>query len=51
MMDNKKYKSVLIPIEVYTELREIAEEQDRSIGRQLIRIFKEWKIGTQNQND
>ena len=42
-MDTEKWKSVLVPVPVYREIKEIAQMEDRSISGQLRKIFKEWK--------
>mgnify|MGYP001487427734 FL=1 len=42
-MDTSKWKSVLVPVEVYRDIKKIAFEEDRSISGQLRKIFKEWK--------
>lgn len=41
-MDTTKWKSVLVPIEVYWKIRELASVENRKIGGQLERIFDEW---------
>ena len=43
LMDINKWKSVLVPVPVYREIKEIAGMEDRSISGQLRKIFKEWK--------
>ena len=42
-MDTEKWKSVLVPVPVYREIKEIAQMEDRSISGQLRKIFKEWQ--------
>ena len=42
-MDTEKWKSVLVPVPVYREIKAIAGMEDRSISGQLRKIFKEWK--------
>ena len=42
-MDTEKWKSVLVPVPVYWEIKAIAGMEDRSISGQLRKIFKEWK--------
>ena len=42
-MDTTKWKSVLVPVEVYRDIKKIAFEEDRSISGQLRKIFKEWQ--------
>ena len=42
-MDTEKWKSVLVPVPVYREIKEIAQLEDRSLSGQLRKIFKEWK--------
>ena len=41
-MDTTKWKSVLVPIDVYHRIREIAQLEHRPIGSQLRLIFDEW---------
>jgi len=43
LMDITKWKSVLVPVPVYEEIKQIANMEDRSISGQLRKIFKEWK--------
>jgi|TARA_R100001460_G_scaffold687_5_gene3121 hypothetical protein len=42
-MDTNKWKSVLVPVPVYRQIKEIAQLEDRSISGQLRKIFSEWK--------
>ena len=42
-MDTSIWKSVLVPVEVYRDIKKIAFEEDRSISGQLRKIFKEWQ--------
>tara|TARA_R100001594_G_scaffold73418_1_gene108008 strand:+ start:316 stop:471 length:156 start_codon:yes stop_codon:yes gene_type:complete len=41
-MDTNKWKSVLVPVEVYNEIKDIAKRQERSISGQLRIVFREW---------
>ena len=42
-MDTTKWKSVLVPVPVYKQIKEIAQVEDRTISGQLRKIFSEWK--------
>ena len=42
-MDTTKWKSTLLPREVYEELVVIARVEGRTISGQLRKIFNEWK--------
>tara|TARA_R110000803_G_scaffold39474_4_gene85153 strand:- start:278 stop:445 length:168 start_codon:yes stop_codon:yes gene_type:complete len=42
-MDTEKWKSVLVPVPVYREIKAIASMEERSISGQLRKIFKEWQ--------
>ena len=39
-MDTTKWKSVLVPIEVYNELKFYSQDQERTISGQLRIMFK-----------
>ena len=41
-MDTTKWKSILVPIEIYHRIRSISVAQHRKIGQQLTLIFEEW---------
>jgi hypothetical protein len=41
-MDTTKWKSILVPIDIYHRIREIAQLEHRPIGSQLRLIFSEW---------
>jgi hypothetical protein len=43
MMDTTKWKSVLVPIEVYSEIKKIAKAEGRTISGQLRIIFDTYK--------
>ncbi len=42
-MDTTKWKSILVPMPVYRQIKEIAQIEDRTISGQLRKIFNEWK--------
>ena len=42
-MDTEKWKSVLVPIEVYREIKTIAQKEGRTISGQLRIIFEKYK--------
>jgi len=42
-MDTTRWKSILVPIEVYRQIREIAHLEGRTISGQLRLIFEQWK--------
>jgi predicted DNA-binding protein len=42
-MDTDKWKSVLVPIEVYKEIKQIAQAEGRTISGQLRIIFEKYK--------
>tara|TARA_A100001391_G_scaffold196051_1_gene174074 strand:- start:251 stop:433 length:183 start_codon:yes stop_codon:yes gene_type:complete len=42
-MDTTKWKSILVPMPVYRQIKEIAKIEDRTISGQLRKIFTEWK--------
>tara|TARA_R100000995_G_scaffold72815_1_gene41590 strand:- start:935 stop:1081 length:147 start_codon:yes stop_codon:yes gene_type:complete len=42
-MDTDKWKSVLVPIEVYKEIKQIAQDEGRTISGQLRIIFEKYK--------
>lgn len=42
-MDTDKWKSVLVPIEVYREIKQIAKTEGRTISGQLRLIFEIYK--------
>ena len=42
-MDTTRWKSILVPIEVYRQIREIAHLEGRTISGKLRLIFEQWK--------
>jgi len=42
-MDTSKWKSILVPREVYEEIVTLANDEGRTISGQLRLIFREWK--------
>jgi len=42
-MDTTRWKSVLVPVEVYTEIKELAKSEGRTISGQLRWIFTIYK--------
>ena len=42
-MDTDKWKSVLVPIEVYKEIKALAQSEGRTISGQLRIIFESYK--------
>jgi len=46
-MDPNKWKSVAVSIDVYEMLKELAEENERSVSRQLAHLFK--KVAQEKQ--
>ena len=42
-MDTKKWKSVLVPTDIYEEIVTISHVEGRTISGQLRKIFNEWK--------
>ena len=42
-MDTTKWKSILVPMPVYRQIKEIAQLEDRTISGQLRKIFNELK--------
>ena len=42
-MDTDRWKSILVPIEVYREIRAIAYSEQRTISGQLRLVFSQWK--------
>ena len=42
-MDTTKWKSVLVLVPVFKQIKEIAQLEDRTISGQLRKIFSEWK--------
>lgn len=42
-MDMTKWKSILVPRDVYLEIRELAHRQNRTISGQLREIFEFFK--------
>lgn len=47
-MDTDKWKSVLVPIEVYREIKNLAQEEGRTISGQLRIIFETYKREQEN---
>jgi len=42
-MDTTRWKSVLVPVEVYSEIKELAKSEGRTISGQLRWIFTIYK--------
>jgi len=42
-MDTKKWKSVLVPREVYEQIKSLSSQEGRTISGQLRVIFQEYK--------
>jgi predicted DNA-binding protein len=47
-MDTDKWKSVLVPIEVYKEIKALAQSEGRTISGQLRIIFEAYKREQEN---
>ena len=47
-MDTDKWKSVLVPIEVYREIKDIAQKEGRTISGQLRIRFEKYKLEQEN---
>ena len=41
MVDSQKWKSVAVSLEIYEELKKMANEEDRSVSRQVAYLIKE----------
>lgn len=50
-MDTTKWKSILVPKDVYEEIIVIAHVENRTISGQLRYIFENWKIDNLSPND
>ena len=50
-MDTLRWKSILVPREVYEEIRAISSIENRSIGGQLRTIFDFWKSQILSEED
>ncbi len=50
-MDTKRWKSVLLPREVYDELVVVAHTEGRTISGQLRIVFDSWKESNLSHND
>jgi len=53
-MDTSKWKSILVPIEVYAEVRKIAKNEGRTISGQLRLMYEHYARdynSTTNQNN
>ena len=48
-MDQNKWKSVVVPRDVYHDLRIIANIEGRALSRQLRFIVEEWKETREDQ--
>lgn len=46
-MDTTRWKSILVPREVYEEIKEMSKKEGRTIGGQLRLVF-EWYMETSN---
>jgi hypothetical protein len=42
-MDTTRWKSILVPREVYEEIKELSKAEGRTIGGQLRLVFDEYK--------
>lgn len=42
-MDTTRWKSVLVPREVYEEIKELSKNEGRTIGGQLRIVFEQYK--------
>ncbi|GEM_PF-5928280 len=42
-MDTTRWKSILVPREVYVEIKELAKKEGRTIGGQLRLVFDAYK--------
>jgi predicted DNA-binding protein len=43
MADTEKWKSVLVPIDVYHEIKNLSKNEGRTITGQLRLMFEQWK--------
>jgi hypothetical protein len=50
-MDQNKWKSVVVPRDVYHDLKIIANIEGRALSRQLRYIMEEWKETNLTDND
>ena len=50
-MDTTRWKSILVPREVYDEIRAISAIENRAIGGQLRTIFESWKDENLTEDD
>lgn len=48
-MDTSRWKSVLVPREVYEEIKELSKNEGRTIGGQLRLVFEWYKEATTSQ--
>ena len=46
-MDTTRWKSILVPREVYEDIKELSKKEGRTIGGQLRLVF-EWYMETSN---
>jgi hypothetical protein len=51
LMDTTKWKSILVPRDVYEEIIVIAHVEARTISGQLRYIFENWKLDHLSPND
>ena len=49
-MDTTRWKSILVPREVYEEIKELSKKEGRTIGGQLRLVF-EWYMEPVNGNE
>ena len=42
-MDTTRWKSILVPREVYEEIKELSQEEGRTVGGQLRLVFEWYK--------
>ena len=50
-MDTTRWKSILVPRDVYEEIIVIAHVENRTISGQLRYIFENWKLDHLSAND
>lgn len=50
-MDTTRWKSILVPREVYEEIKELSKSEGRTIGGQLRLVFEWYKEAEHRSND
>ncbi len=50
-MDTTRWKSILVPREVYEEIKELSKAEGRTIGGQLRLVFDEYKANNMAVTD